>query len=480
MTHRHGIPTAAASIFVIGIAILALSYQSPGPILVAVSLGGVVALLFRMAPRLDPLVAQAFLLSFALGTFWSGIAAIYANQFDDPGQIFSDAAYFHEIVKAFVRGDIELANMPSSEQIGPVALWSLTYKLFGLLGLGPSRYIGIAVNTLCVALAASCGAGAMSAIFADPRRTKTFIYLFACFPMAWLFSAVFLRDAFILLILVGYMSMAIFVVSRSKLPWTIALIVVTGMFAYLSGVFRHELPVTFVAMLLAAGAAMIWRSFGSEVAGRLRWAGGALLLTAAVFMPTVLSNVIYFQQTSSETYAELAHQEVQAALATSAPSSAPLVAQEHISLGLSLVVQQPIYIRALVGPPYLWLFPIPAWAGLGSGQVYHLFKSLNALYMALLIPAFLTAAFIVRRRRTDPSGTLLFCFFCTVGFTLMIAISSLETRHLASFLPFAFFLVASMDWSAQGNRLLLRRFAIVSWIGLVAVYLAWLILKAIL
>jgi len=148
------------------------------------------------------------------------------------------------------------------------------------------------------------------------------------------------------------------------------------------------------------------------------------------------------------------------------------------SLGVTYVVDQPLPARLAIGSFYLQVFPIPFWSGLYTNSVYHLLKSLNALFMWLVVPlAVLGARRSLEVKNRQTRTTLLFLIFVYVGFTFAIAGTSLETRHLGVFLVPLLLVATIPDLRATRDARAYQKL-LGAWLGMVvSVHVAWAILK---
>jgi hypothetical protein len=147
------------------------------------------------------------------------------------------------------------------------------------------------------------------------------------------------------------------------------------------------------------------------------------------------------------------------------------------SLGNSLVINQPWPLRLLFGAVYLLLFPIPFWIGFQLDSIYHLYKSLNAIFMFFLIPLFgLAIQRLIenRRLRTQP---VLFLVFSAVGFIFLIGYSSLENRHLGSFLMPIIVLALLPNLGGRADFFAYKFYLQIFLLFIIALHLAWIALK---
>ncbi len=290
--------------------------------------------------------------------------------------------------------------------------------------------------------------------FNDRPRLMMASILFAMCPIFWLFQSLHMRDAAAMFCVILYAFFWLHFLSRKTLIRGVILagvtVVATLFFHYLRG----EFSVVPVAMVLAASAAMLVAARGPQavVAGVII----GLACVIWVLSPQGYSNI-------TDTVAKSASYAV---------LDDPANGEARQSLGKALVVNQPLPIRAVVGSAYLWVFPVPFWHGFFTGSLYHILKSLHAVFAFFLIPAMAVGALTAFRERNAPK---LFLVFCIAGFTVAVAITSLETRHLGVFLPLAIILACTPDYRTSGKTYARITYAVLA--GVVGVHLVWAFLR---
>jgi len=130
-----------------------------------------------------------------------------------------------------------------------------------------------------------------------------------------------------------------------------------------------------------------------------------------------------------------------------------------------------------MGSGYLFLFPIPFWSGFQLESAYALFKSFNVIFFYFLIPLLLMAIWQICRKQEMRSVSLLFLFFLSLGFTLAIAGTSLETRHFGVFLPYIFLIGLLPDLRKKINLSRYKKLLLVVIAGVLVIHFSWVILK---
>ncbi len=133
------------------------------------------------------------------------------------------------------------------------------------------------------------------------------------------------------------------------------------------------------------------------------------------------------------------------------------------SLGNTLIVQQATYLRVFIGTIYLYLSPFPFYNGLFSSSAYHFFKSLHAMQMIFVLPYFLLTLINILKNNILKNSPTLFITTLFIGFTMSVAITSLDTRHHGIFLLLMYVLMVAYGprWSVYKDFLSIYMTAII-------------------
>jgi len=420
---------------------------------------------------------EAFLLAFSICYFWAGVAGIYSVYLEDISQK-GDALWFFGLAANTNDGRSLDQIRAITSGSGAVFVWRAIYNFFSAIGFQKGPYIAIAFNTFLVAVSGVFGTKALQVIFNDDqRRAARFILLFSMCGVFWLFAATFLRDSFVLLlntllvyVWVRYLTnptrvTAFFLIMFSAIA-TIA-------FAYL----RTEFLFVPIAMLFAGDVAIL-------IKGRfVRWTALMSVILTGLYiavLPISITDFVNVIASGTAQYKTFANSpENHGSTSTSPENHGSTSPESHSSsLGVTYVVNQPILMRLAIGSFYLQIFPIPFWSGMFEGTVYHLLKSLNAIFMWFVIPFAVLGIYRSWQIKEKPEQTaLLFLTVIYAGFSCAVAGSSLETRHLGSFLLPLLMLATVPDLRLRENMHIYWRLS-GAWFGLTLfVYIAWFILK---
>ena len=393
-----------------------IAYASMEPVAVA-AVFGLVGLVLVGHTRMGGVhEMRMYRMMFAVGWLMAGVAAVYANYWNDPGQNLSDAASFYELASGG-SGDLSLEDMRVlTEGAGAVMLWSSVYDAFASAGFAKGRYVGILINVFAVALAGVIAIKTAKCIVGeDAPRLNRLILLFSLCGIFWLFAAIHLRDGVVLL----SVTLLVYCWARylAHPRWFDLVLLVSASalgvvgFAFLRAEFAM---VPFAMAMAGVTAGLLFNSARGST--RLGMWTLALVCLVGGMVVAIDADVLGSLERSRENYKQLAAQ--------SASSE---------SLGNRYVTNAPLPVRLVVGSIYLFLFPIPFWSGFGGASAYHLFKSCNVLFFYAVTPLVALTGFRLYELDAVKLRGVMFLFFVVIGFTVGVAATSLETRHFGAF-----------------------------------------------
>ncbi len=450
-------------LFALGALINAASYGSIAPVVVASIFFTAVQLLLIMTPLGGHAEQRMFNRVFAFGFVMAGVAAFYANQLQDASQLFSDAGGFFDMATGKSSGLSLIEIQIIHEGALAIALWEMTYDLFAELGFEKGRYIGVSFNVLAVALSGVIGIKILRKMFGnDDYRFRRLTVLVSACGLLWLFAGIHIRDAVVLLGITALAYAWVHFLAKPDLSWRLGQIVVWSLLALtFLGFLRGEFAFVPVAMMIAALAALI---LSTKHAGHRR---------------LVLLGVLFLGSAAIVIFAMIYLQDMIAVLDRGREGYAELTGDQHAadSLGMTLIVNQPLPIRLVLGSIYLYFFPVPFWSGLQFESVYALFKSANAVFFYFVSPLLAISLLKLIRHKQARSVYVLFMLFLTLGFTFAIAGTSLENRHFGAFLIPVFVLASIPDLRDGNVRLQYKQYLFFVFSGVIVVHLAWIILK---
>lgn len=449
--------------FSFGALINAASYLSLAPVFAALIFFVFSQILLLLTPIGGVAERRIFNRVFAVGFLMAGIAAFYANQLHDALQLFSDAAGFFEMASTYSQSGLSLLELQVlHEGALAIVLWSEVYDFFSALGFPRERYIGISVNVTVVAFTGVVALKISRLVFGnDSLRFKILTSLFSCCGLFWLFAGIHMRDSIVLLSITLLTYGWLHFLSKPDLGFRLLQILALSLLCgLLIGFLRAEFVFVPIAMAFAATAALM---FGRKNRR------GRLIPYVLVLIGLVISMGLLAIYGDAIGLALLGGGEKYSKLATEQASAD--------SLGMALIVNQVMPIRLLLGSVYLFVFPIPFWIGFQLESVYALFKSLNVIFFYFVLPLLILSLIKIWRNKEERTPAIMFLLFLSLGFTLAIAGTSLETRHFGAFLVPIFLLVLVPDFRLAKIRNNYKQLMQVVLIGVGLVHLTWVIIK---
>ncbi len=432
--------------------------------------------------RGDRWVVRGFALTYAVCVLMAGLCQAYSQwAFGTPLSTSDADAFYHAILRQppyYRLGERFPVNAPYA-----VLVWQSFYRICLACGLNFGPWIGVLLNAFTVGCVGALtvrmarelvehgiapnppdghsGRAQAASIDARLRRAGT---LCAACGMFWLFGALFLRDAFTLLVnTVVLWTLVRAVQKMSAIRLLVALVTVAVGAWVVLGLRPASAPLFALFALLAL---VTWFWYCRPGLGRLL-AVGILAVGLVLLYAHLLAGV----QSVTGTVAAVA--ETYERVGTGATTEG--------SLGMALIVQQPLPVRLLLGSFSLIVNPIPLWAGLRPGMVDYIYlKAWHGIYLVAIVPLAITGIREVLRaaRRHEPHAAApLFLTLYALGALGAVAATSLETRHLGQFLPAMILLAVLPDLEDPARRGELRLTGGV-WFGLVAVaHVGWAVLK---
>lgn len=396
---------------------------------------------------------------FSAGFMAAGIAAVYRVYSEDPQ---GDVRHFFDSASSSLAGWTLIEISFISEGALAIVIWRSAFDLMSSLGFPREQYVGIMVNVLIVALSGVVALKMARHLYGDdPYRFRRLIILFSACGLLWLFSGILLRDSVILL---GVSLLAyawLYFLAKPDVGLRLLLVSASSFLAFVYfGFMRAEFVFVPVAMAMAAVSALLF----SKKTGKDKMIAYFLVLIGLMIVGWLLA---------------IFGEALQLVLSRGREGYADGASQTHAddSLGMALVVNQPIPLRLVLGSVYLFVFPVPFWSGFQLDSVYHLFKSFNVIYFYFVIPLLLLAVRKLWKEKPLRTPGALFLLFLIIGFTLAIAVTSLETRHHGAFFAPLFLLALLPDMRVRSEKRGYKQLLTFVLVGVVFVHLAWLVLK---
>lgn len=417
---------------------------------------------------------RVFLLTYATCIFAGGFVQTYSlAEFRDPQSFVDAIGFFSSIYEHppyyswYELNTLWLVPETSVGRGAPlaVAIWQQIYHIRGIMGFDFGPYIGIMFNALVMGLTGSVTVRTARELFgSDSWRLRRVGTLFAFCGLLILFGSLLIRDCFTTffnaLVLWGLvrwlcrpraLNLAFAIVLTLVAMWAMAYlrsrsIVLFGLYSFLA-LFSWFLSKRLdLGRFLAITFAMIALLFGST------------------YLMEYLERSQSLQQKHMEQYQRI----------HSSAASAD-------SLGLRLVVNQPMPIRLVLGTGSLMIFPIPLWAYFHEGvNDYHLVKGYHGIYQVIVMPlvlaGFLMVISLFRKDRKHAIPHIFLALYLTINVLAVVA-TSVEQRHIAQFMPAFVILAALPDARDRRTRRRVTNIAVLWMFVVIIVHLAWALAK---
>lgn len=465
--HRRALLISPASLwygalFCSGAAINAVSYRSVQPAVVSVAVLASLFACLSVVRWTGEHERRMLFNAFAVNWLMAGVAAVYANQWHDAFQLSNDAGWFFE--HASQSGVGAVSDLRSvSEGALAIVIWAAVYDLFAAVGIERAPFVGILVNVSLVAITGVCAVRLAISLFGrDDSRLRRLTRIYCGCALLWLFGALHLRDAFVLLAATLLLSVWAKLLIRPTIGLALLRVVaVTALLTVTFALLRSEfvfLPALVVAA--AVGALVLGRQ------GRRSFSTGHIVLALAIAI-SAAAGLSYYQEASGvissggDAYREMGAEE-----------------SSQGSLGMALIVSQPAHWRLLLGVPYLFIFPIPFWQGFQLQSAYDLFKTLNVLLFYLVIPLWGMALWRLVRDRSARSIPIVFLTLFMAGVICAVALTSLESRHLGAFAVPLFIIAILPDLTIPSVLRAYQMLTALTLVAVAAVHVSWAVLKA--
>jgi hypothetical protein len=396
--------------------------------------------------------------------FWAGVAAIYSSFFNDPSQNGNDALIFYNVSIG------DYSSVPLTflsgvyyrliEGLGAVYIWTKFYDFFSYLGFEKIRYIGVGVNSLLVSLTAILGLN----IFTISKKgseydNSRFIMFYLFCGIVFLFSSIHVRDSFTLLIITYLTFIIIHELKKNRPFYTFSFYIKFLIIQIFIGFFRQDFIVVPVIFFVIAIFSMFIEYLSFNKIGFYKKILIISTITISILIVITVGFLLFpIVQNLFTTYSSHSNNN-----------------SSGDSLGLKYIVNANIIFRFFFGTIYTLIFPIPFWIGFFSNSVYDLFKSFNSIFMILILPLIIGSFIELINKKNVRRSPRIFLTLIIIVFTMVVSITSMETRHLGSFIvPF---IVLASSFNKDKNiftfKIIYKIF--LSFIG--GIHFLWAILK---
>lgn len=458
-----GCMATSVVILIISLVWQSIIFDTPSPIF---SGSGYLAFGFGLVALLSKHndIRATFILSFSLCNLVAAMAQTYAlSHFSTPASTL-DANTFLTLITSRMNMNLQemktVVNAPLA-----VATWQILNGIWAKIGVSGGLWIAVQFNALLVALSSSTAMRLANLLIGENSdKLRYGVYLFPLCGMHLLFGSILIRDSFALFFnIVALYSLAKFITSPTSTSFSFAIFVnvVCGTAMYF--IREQSIYLYMIFFLSALGVSML---SGKISMGKLiiLCLAGVIAIASSVEIASTLKNAADETDQKSSAY-----------------EGGSLASNRADSLGVSLIVNQPAPIKALAGSLYLFVQPIPLWGYFRNGLDEYLWiKGYQGLFTVVIFPSLMLGTLLCMRRIEGENGkTALgrFLVLYLILSTMLVALTSLETRHHGQFFP-AYLVLALVGMQANSNNAVTLSWLRISWLtSIVLGHAAWWLLR---
>lgn len=425
-------------------------------------IGTIFIFLLRSKHRLAELTA--FFSFFSVGLFWIAVSSYFRIYLDDYSQNTQDAAFFVKMATATADTDKLAELLLLTEGSFAVYVWRGFYAFFSFLGFGKPVLVGLLLNNTLMSLSCVFGIKTIHSVFGrDDYKSQMFLLLFCSCGIFWLFSSVHVRDSFVVFFvaILFFLSVKQMVNNtlKNKLLFFVSIVLLTLFFPFLRTEF-YFIPAFFLLCTFLPSFVLQYKKF-------VKYLPFLLFLVALIVIASTLNfsglNLLEVLSKGQKGYLEEIEETASAG-----------------SLGVKLVINQPFIIRMIAGSLYLQLYPIPFWYGFRTDTIYDFFKSIDLFFIWGVLPTIYIVFKRFRQRILVEKKVLLFSFLSYLFMVFAIAMTSLETRHLACFFIPLIFVASTVDFRIQENLVSYKKILFGIVVVISGIHLLWAVFKFVL
>jgi len=387
----------------------------------------------------------------------SGFASFFAEILNDPSQLAGDAGWLYENSRSG-----KASQFVIDTQQGGIIIMTKVYSMFHNTPIQGLRYIGVSFNNMLVSFSSVIALKICEMLYdRDIFRVYLFKNIIFMSPILWLFATTHLRDALVLFFFAIYLYAWIYLLTRKATVLRLnVLLIINVLSVIVLTLIRNEY--LFLVPVLSCLALMV-------LINRKKGVGMSVMrYVQTLFLLLIIIAVLSYDtiNTISGQIFEMYRFYHEAVKVTS-----------NSGLGFVLIVDQVIPIRLMLGFVYIFLHPIPFWAGSPFTEVYDLFKSLNAIYYYIVAPSIALGVWTIWKNRQSLSPALLFVFISFLLLISAVVMTSLETRHIGVFVFLTALIAVSPDYRNILNRYRYKSLLKLMLSSVFIVHMLWIIVK---
>ena len=393
---------------------------------------------------------------FSVGFLAAGMSALYRTFAND---LVIDASFFYEMSSQDLAGYTLNEIQTNFGYALPIFIFNHAFHFATMIGFPQAQYIVIFINVLIVAYSGVVALKIAEITYGyDPYRFKRLALIFSTCGLFLVYSGLLLRDAFVLLGVTVLVYAWVYFLNRPNFHTKLIFIVIISLISeFYFGFVRPEFSLVPMAFVVMALIALFIASNNKSNLIIFGFFFVIMIIFSLNYSEIILSSLT----TSREKY-----------------YVASINESSNKSLGVNLILNQPIPIRMFLGTIFLFIFPIPFWAGIELGSVYFLLKSINAIFFYFLIPLIGLSIIQILKDASARRPVMLFLLLISIMSSLALSISSGETRHHGSFFVPLFILAILPDLRILSAWNLYKKLYFFTSMSVFFIHIAWFFLKA--
>lgn len=407
---------------------------------------------------------RVFYLTFIVCVFGAGLAQYYTvENFGSPIATL-DSLKFAQLIKNNKINTIKELERYVNAPLA-VLFWKYLYKIFYAIGIAGKSWLGVLCNTLIVSVSGIITIRIARIIY--PENNKVYLLtgtLYAFCGFSVLFGSLLLRDSFALFFNTIIFLFLVRLLKRITLWRFFQAAVVITISAISMGYIRESSLVLVGFIVLLAFFVWIIGSGLSPIKVIFLIFGAAVVFGLWSYLNEGIGAALSAKDSGAEQY-----------------SQGAILFSRKESLGVSLIINQPLIIKAIVAPVYLYIFPIPAWGYFSSDlTAYYVIRSYHSFYAIFVMPFLMFGIYRVIRHlftslKENKEEVFLVLYFLSM--IVVVSLTTLETRHFGQFYFSSVLICASIRHCSYQQKTPLKTFIFLCYGGIVFIHVLWAIVR---
>jgi len=395
-------------------------------------------------------------ISFSISFFFYFVSLLFLFYLNDDTQLDSDALNFFNLSTKFEEFDLNTLRIFTEGSLA-IIIWKKIYNFFEIIGFEKEFYVGIFFNMFLFSFSSSLILKISKLVNnMNTEKINNLIFFYSFSGLILLFATSHIRDIFIFFFF--YLMIYCFLIIKKKhniffLPFSIFISIFFGLIFFYLRTEYFALPILVLFSFLMEKNILIFINSQNKIFPILK-----ILFVILLGLIVIINTQIFDFLVSGYNGYMLANNDKQSL-------------NDSQSLATLLIVNQPIIIRYLFGSVYFIFSPIPFWLGLFSGSYFLFLKSFHVIMMYILVPVFYLQLRTKDFYSTNRLGLLIIFF---VGYSSII-LTSLELRHLGTFIGLLFIFISDFDFKLFKNSYV--RYLKILLFFITIIHLLWIIIK---